>query len=160
MPLGREVHSRVVKRVLLCVSLFACSSRSSGAAPDQKDNDVARVRADPCATPGATYLVTLTQLPGGTCGPIANQTVTVGYDGTVPAPGPCGSSTFTGCEEVQHDCYALAMGLTCVMQDDITFVSDGSAASGSETVSCQEGHESCASTYAVEEVEQAAPGDL
>lgn len=149
--MGRTVHSGVVKRALLCVSLLACSSSSSGVAPAPKDDDVARVRANPCATLGATYRLTFAEL-SGTCGPIASQTLTVAYDGTVPALGPCGSSTFTGCEEVQHDCYASAMGLTCVMQDDITFASDGSAASGSETLSCQEGDESCASTYEVEEV--------
>ena len=125
---------------LSLVGIVACGSDSPS------PTHVESTKANPCATPGATYSVVLVEQSGGTCGPIPDDLVNVREDGTLPGPPmSCQSISITGCGAKLNSCWASA---GCAATTSITFASDGSSAKGAETLSCSE-FSKCISTYAV-----------
>jgi hypothetical protein len=104
--------------------------------------------ANPCATPGATYLEHFAEHPGGTCGPITDQVLNINHDGTIDTASPdCDSVTQDGCTARDTNCRTSANGTDCTATTSVTFAKDGSAASGIATISCTAGSSSCESTY-------------
>ena len=135
-----------MKGIILPVAIaaVACSSASSSAPPSTK--------ANPCATPGATYLLHFVEQANGTCGPVSDQIINVAKDGTLSGSGTASSCAMTaqdGCTARNTDCMSTTNGVTCDVTSDVTFAKDGGAASGLETVTCMSGSSSCMSTYAV-----------
>jgi hypothetical protein len=105
--------------------------------------------ANPCATPGATYLEHYDELANGSCGPLADDIFNVAPDGTLTTAAPisCETASQTGCTARNSGCAAQLNGSTCMVTTDVTFMSDGSSASGVLTFSCSNGIRSCESTY-------------
>jgi hypothetical protein len=130
--------------VVAVVVLVACGSSSKSSSEQQ---------ANPCATRNATYLETFTEMAGGTCGPIAQEIVNIGSDGTISngASISCAMTQQDGCTARDSGCTTTTSnGCTATIQTDVTFAADGSSASGLEsvTVTCPSGS-SCGSTYQV-----------
>lgn len=120
-------------RYLAFLVLASCASTTTAPPPN---------KANPCATPGATYGLSWTERSGGTCGPISDQILIVGKDGTLPGtPLACRASTQTGCRAQESDCTSSTS--QCHFTSDETFTSDGSSATGFITISCP----NCVSTY-------------
>jgi hypothetical protein len=126
-----------------CIVL-GCSSKDGGSTP----------QANPCATKGASYLLTFTEMSGGTCGPVPNQVLNINSDsdGTNNnGVNPCASSELTGCTTRDSDCTSNVNGISCTFNTESTFSSDGATLSGMETLSCTYGSpsQSCTSTYSI-----------
>ena len=134
---------RQIGATLGTLCLVACSSEAS--------TPSATTKANPCATPGATYLSHFVEQSGGTCGPLADVLVTVNKDGTVTGPPvSCQDRTETGCRTQTTDCTTTSIkGLTCHFTTDVTYTSDGSSGAGSEVGSCAGGASTCTSSYQV-----------
>jgi hypothetical protein len=126
------------------VVLPACSSSSAASGPSSEP-------ANPCATKGASYLETLVEQAGGTCGPITSQVVNINSDGTITTSTPlsCAHVSQTGCVAQDTDCTFSSMGFDFSETFDVTFTSDGSSASGLITLSGSGNGQNCASTYDV-----------
>lgn len=106
-------------------------------------------KANPCATPGATYLEHYVEHSGGTCGALTDTIVNIGADGTLASSSPvtCDDVEQTGCTAHDTNCKGAAVnGITCSDTFSNTFSSDGSGASGIATITCT-GSTSCVSTY-------------
>jgi hypothetical protein len=126
--------------LMLCgLSLLACGGGST--AP----------KANPCATPGATYLDHFVEGSGGTCGPIPDEIININSDGTeaTTIQISCQTESQTGCTAHNTGCTWTTNGVACNATTDVTFASDGSGASGLETVTCSSSSASCTSTYTV-----------
>jgi hypothetical protein len=129
-----------MKRALLgcllvsVLTLFACGGSS---------ND----QANPCATKGATYLVSYTELSGN-CGPIPSSVVNVNPDGTITDPNhiTCASSSVQGCTTQNNSCTWSSQGFNFMATTSVTFSADGASASGIATISAS-GAGSCTETY-------------
>jgi len=123
---------------------------SSGSGPSNT------LAANPCATPGASYLETFAEQPGGTCGTAPSQVLNVNTNGTVTSSVPvsCASTEQSGCTAHDADCAETTNGVTCMVTTDVTFASDGSSATGLETLSCSNASSSCVSTYTVSAARQ------
>src|SRR5262249_46122489 len=127
-----------------CLSLFACSV-------DPVEADGGDHRANPCATPGATYLQTFTTVSGG-CGDIPSGIVNIGNDGTVPGSNGvvCERVEQDGCRAHDTNCRSSSNG--CMLNEtfDVSFASDGSSATGliSVQINCNDGS-ACSGTYRV-----------
>jgi hypothetical protein len=119
------------------VLLAACSCSSS------------TNKANPCATPGATYLFHFVEQANGTCGPVPDSIVNINADGTLSSSVSCQTINQTGCTAQDTGCTSSSNGTTCNFTTDVTFASDGSGATGLETFTCSNGSSSCWSTYAV-----------
>lgn len=132
----------MTKETLLLIAVAACSS-SSGAPGTEE--------ANPCATPGASYLESFVEMAGGTCGPLSNAIVNISSSGTITTETPltCGSTMQTGCTAQDTDCSFATNGTTCSVTTDVTYASDGSGAMGLETLTCTMGTAGCTSTYQV-----------
>jgi hypothetical protein len=105
--------------------------------------------ANPCATPGATYLFHLVEHPGGTCGPVPDEIVNVDSDGTTSTSVSCDDITQDGCTARNTGCMSSMNGVDCSVTTDVTFAKDGSGATGLETATCSNSSASCTSTYDV-----------
>jgi len=139
-----EWFSRIRAAALSAVGIVACSSDSPPPASYVQSN-----KANPCAVPGANYLVVHVEKSGGTCGPIPDELVHVLDDGTLPGrPMACQSISLTGCTAKLTDC-GVDGGFTATTS--ITFASDGSSANGVETRSrtSEVSIANCTSTYTV-----------
>jgi hypothetical protein len=112
--------------------------------------------ANPCATPNSTYLETLTEQAGGTCGAVPSQVINVNADGTIALPTSitCASATQTGCTARDSGCTFSNQGISFSETFETTFASDGSSAMGILTLSGMGNGESCSSTYDVSIVRQ------
>jgi len=135
-------HVRMKARpelILYGVSLLACGG--GNAAP----------RANPCATPGATYLEHFVEGSGGTCGPISDEIININADGTIASTTQisCQTESQSGCTAHNTGCSTMTNGTTCSATTDVTFASDGSGATGLETITCSNSSASCTSTYTV-----------
>jgi hypothetical protein len=108
--------------MLLFALLVAGCSGSSGPSDHS---------ANPCATPGATYVEVFTQTSGN-CGPIPNQVINVSPGGDVTASSTisCASSNQNGCTATGSDCTFTSQGFDFTETYSTTFASDGSAAMG------------------------------
>jgi hypothetical protein len=106
-------------------------------------------KANPCATPGATYLFQFVEQSGGTCGSLSDAIVNVNPDGTIVGSLTCKATNQNGCTAQNTGCTSSSNGTSCTVDTDVTFASDGSGATGLETFSCANGASSCTSTYAV-----------
>jgi hypothetical protein len=120
------------------LGLVTCAVACGASAPANK--------ANPCATPGATYLSHFVELSGGTCGPIPDEIMNINSDGTLPQSLSCQTVTQDGCTARNTDCTTNG---ACTVTTDVTFATDGSSASGLETVSCSTASASCTSTYRI-----------
>ena len=127
--------------------MLACASHTQTFPPDPP-------KANPCATPGATYLDHFAEQSGGTCGPIPDVIININKDGTLAGSGSgtaptCQSNSGSGCTVKLNNCTSTNNGVTCTITTDVTFAADGSSASGLETLSCSGSSSSCTSTYKV-----------
>jgi hypothetical protein len=132
--------------LLASLLLLGCASSSD----DDDNGDTGFVKANPCATPGATYLESFTTVSGD-CGDVPAQIINIGNDGTVPASGlTCQKLEQDGCRAHDTGCQSTVNGCTGKVTTDVTFADDGATASGllSMTVSCSDGS-TCAGTYEV-----------
>ena len=122
----------------LCVG---CSGSSSGGASTEQ--------ANPCATKNATYLLTFTEQPGGTCGPIPSQVLNINPDATITSSASitCASGSESGCTARGTDCTWTSQGYSFTETYETTFASDGSSAKGVATITGTGNGQSCASTY-------------
>ena len=102
---------------------------------------------NPCATRGATYLATFTEVFGN-CGPIPSQVITVNPDGTITTSvNPnCGISSVEGCTVTNSNCTWSAQGVNFLSTYSVTFASDGMSASGIATLSALSGGQ-CFESY-------------
>lgn len=146
-------HRTCEDLTLFFLGIVACtvacgSSYTSGPALANK--------ANPCATPGATYLSHFVELSGGTCGPIPDEILNINSDGTIPGSQSfsCQTVTQDGCTARDTGCITTTNGTTCTATTDVTFATDGSSASGLETVSCSNVSTTCTSTYSVSFTQQ------
>jgi hypothetical protein len=108
--------------------------------------------ANPCATRGATYLATFAEMSGGTCGPVPQQIVNVDSNGQITngTSITCANDDLNGCTEMKSGCMGTTSnGCSATIQTDVTFASDGSGASGLETIQVTCGASVCSSTYRV-----------
>lgn len=131
-----------------CLGLIACSS-------DGDDDKPKTSNANPCATPGATYLQTSTVIDGN-CGDIPAQIINIGNDGTLSEdPIQCDRIEQDGCRAHNTNCVLRTADCTNTFTFTTTFEDDGSSASGLTTmkISCKDGS-SCLGTYSVEMVRQ------
>ena len=121
----------------------ACGGSSNSNGPTQR-------AANPCATRGATYLVTFVQM-SGTCGPLASQVINISPSGTVTSAVPitCASGNQSGCMAQENDCTWTANGFSYTATTDTTFAQDGSSATGLESITATGNGTACASTYDV-----------
>lgn len=121
--------------------LFACFLACGSSAP----------KANPCATPGATYLDHFVEQSGGTCGAIPDTIININPDGTVAttASVSCATKTQTGCTARDSGCTVTTNGTTCTVTTDITYAADGTSATGLESLSCTTGNQTCTSSYSV-----------
>jgi hypothetical protein len=117
---------------------FACGGSSSSNA------------ANPCATKGATYLATFTEVSGN-CGPVPSQVVNINPDGTITSSvnETCGSVSQQGCTGNRNDCTWSSQGYNFLSTSSVTFSSDGTSASGIATISVSGGGQSCTETYSL-----------
>jgi hypothetical protein len=125
-----------------CIVL-ACSQGSGGSGGAQ---------ANPCATKGATYQLMFSEKSGGTCGPWVNFPIDVGTDGTLqPYDGylTCSSQQVTGCATHASNCMYTMNNTMCTITLELAFSSDGSTATGTDSVSCFTQGQTCASSYLV-----------
>jgi hypothetical protein len=78
---------------VILAMVLGCSGTGGGGGSGVKD-----MPANPCATPGASYLCTYS-IESGDCPAIANQVVNVNQDGTivVNSSTSCSSLTVNGC---------------------------------------------------------------
>ncbi len=108
--------------------------------------------ANPCATPGATYLQSF-ELISGNCPELPDVILNITEDGLVPdAVGlECQVRGQNGCRAQNSNCVFTDQGCEYTFTTDVTFAEDGSSAEGLETVTviCDDGS-SCAGTYRVE----------
>jgi len=140
-------------RLLTLVSLgtlaFACSSSSD----DNEAGGPVELPANPCATPGATYLSHLEQTSGN-CPDIADSIINVTEDGKIPSPAgvTCQVMEQDGCTAHNSNCKMKVPvnggSCTFTFTTSVTFEEDGSSASGLETLSgsCSDGS-SCSGTF-------------
>lgn len=133
----------------LLLSLVACSSSSPTSAPGSTKSQVTTSKANPCATPGATYQVHFVEQPNGTCGTLSDQIININPDGTINVSFSCEKVVASGCTVQGTNCVGEADGVSCTGTSDSTFASDGSSASGVETLSCSDSTSGCTSTYQV-----------
>jgi hypothetical protein len=133
---------------IVILLLAACSSNTSGGPANEQ--------ANPCATPGATYLMSFSEEAGGTCGPVSSQIININSDGTISTPSSvsCANVTQDGCTAKDTDCTETVNGGTATVTTDVTFSSDGSSASGLETLTVTSNGQSCTSTYQVSATRQ------
>lgn len=135
------------KTVILLAAILAIAACSS---KDKEDTGPGTTEANPCATPGATYLTTYTTVSGN-CGDIPDNVSNINNDGTIT------TDSQTSCDKVEQDgCRAHNTGCRskadngCDVKNTFTttFEDDGSSASGisTVTVSCP-GGSSCSGTY-------------
>jgi hypothetical protein len=139
-------RAKVTGTILLWA--LGCSSSSGGGSGG--------TAANPCATPGATYLLTFTENPTGTCGAIPSELITISSSGQVITSTPlsCQSQMVSGCTEQNTNCTITSNGATCSATSDVTFAMNGASASGMETISCSGSGQSCTSTYTVSAARQ------
>ena len=129
---------------LFAVALVGCGSGGNNGGGETT------TQANPCATPGATYLLHAEERRGGTCGPLADEIVNIGSDGTLPGPpATCDAITQDGCTARNTNCTQTANGVTCSTTSSVTFSEDGKSASGLITLRCRDSAGGCTSTYAV-----------
>jgi hypothetical protein len=105
-------------------------------------------KANPCATPNATYLTHFVEVSGD-CGPSSDQLVNIKPDGTLDQTFSCLDITKVGCREQNDLCTFTSNGVTCTATTDVTFTSDGKSSSGIESVTCHNAGTICSSTYNV-----------
>jgi len=121
---------------------LACSSG--------EDDGPGTSQANPCATPGATYVQSFTTVAGN-CGDLPDIIVNIGNEGTVTTDSPiaCDKVEQDGCRAHNTGCRSRAdNGCNLKSTFETEFEEDGSSASGIMTVvvSCPDGS-SCAGTY-------------
>lgn len=108
------------------------------------------MKANPCATKGATYFNHYVEADNGTCGAIPDAITNVEQDGTIAGDPPvCDSSTMDGCTVRNTNCKTTTKGVECSLTSSMTFASDGATANGLATIRCSSSATSCASTYQV-----------
>jgi len=107
-------------------------------------------QANPCATPGATYYQHSTELSGN-CGSMPDVIVNINQDGTITFPSniSCATQEQNGCTAHDTDCSFGNGDVSCQESFDTTFADDGSSANGLLTLSCDNGSQSCISTYSI-----------
>ena len=100
------MRAMIVPCNLLALVLASAACSSSTESPGPTDE-----AANPCATDGASYLETLVEESGGTCGPIPSELVNVNPDGTITTPTPitCAHVSQTGCTAQDTDCTFSSM---------------------------------------------------
>lgn len=112
------------------------------------------IKANPCATKGATYFQHYVEANNGTCGTIPDTIVNISADGTIPGDPPdCEAITQTGCKAQNTACKTTKNGVTCSATTSVTFEGDGTGAAGLVTMSCS-GAAVCTSTYQVTLIRQ------
>ena len=132
--------------VLVVMGLVGCGSGGS----DGGGGGATTNQANPCATRGATYLLHAEEQRGGTCGPLADEILNIGSDGTLPGPPVrCDAITQDGCTARDTNCTQTTNGVTCSTTTSVTFTADGKSASGLITLRCRDSDGGCTSTYAV-----------
>lgn len=129
--------------VAVCV---ACSS--SGGNGATSSGSTSALKANPCATKGATYLETFTE-QSGNCGMLTSQVVNINPDGTITTTVQisCAMQTQAGCKTQATDCTWSANGYSYNETLESTFAQDGSSATGIATVTAMGKGQSCSSTY-------------
>jgi hypothetical protein len=127
----------------ICAFAIACGGSSNS------------VAANPCATKGATYFVSETELSGN-CGPVPSSVFNVNPDGTITTGTneTCGSISVQGCTLNKNSCTYTSQGYSITYTSSVTFSSDGTTASGLDTTSASGGGQSCTSTYTLSAVRQ------
>lgn len=126
---------------VILVTVLGCSGT------DSNNSGVKSMPANPCATPGASYLCTYS-VESGDCPALANQVVNVNPDGTivVNSSTSCSSLTVSGCTSNMTHCTMSnrdAQGVTCngTFNGTNTFSSDGVSSTATESMSidCSDG---------------------
>jgi hypothetical protein len=111
------------------------------------------VQANPCATPGATYLEHFVQDSLSNCGAIPDEIIKINPDGTINVPAgshSCIAMTTNGCSAQNSGCAGRVSDLDCTITSYITYASDGSGATGLETAHCEAiSGGSCSAIYLV-----------
>jgi hypothetical protein len=129
-------------RLLLIASLvLACSSN--------KPDDEPVPSANLCATPGSTYLSSLTLQSGNCPADIPDTVVNITEDGTVPQGEGivCASLEQDGCTGRGSSCVYKNEGCTNTYSFKTTFTDDGASADGIVTMNIRCPSESCIGTY-------------
>jgi hypothetical protein len=131
-------ESAIAWGLALAAALWACGGGGSTTEP-----------ANACATRGATYVETFTELPGGTCGPTPPEIIRVSPGGTISNPQPikCGMLNQEGCTSHETDCTYASSGYADSFTREMTFTADGSSASGQCTFMATGNGIACTSTY-------------
>lgn len=126
--------------VVLCI-LIGCSSE------DDADDSTTTNKANPCATPGASYLWHCTE-QSGDCGPTTDEVINVSSDGTLAQSITCAKFEQDGCTGRGTDCKQSTNGCTILTTFQTTFLADGSSADNvmTATIDCDDGSH-CKSTY-------------
>ncbi len=107
---------------------------------------------------GASYQLTLTEQPGGACGPMSSQVLNVDLAGNTMNVDNCTSLTdyFETCQKISDNCLtSLSNGASCTVSSQFNFDCDGGSATGSQDFSCMllDGG-MCSSSYSVTAVLQ------
>jgi hypothetical protein len=126
----------------LCCALVACSSSS-----DDGDGRTKVNQANPCVTPGATYLQ-MTNKIDGTCPDVPDQVINISNDGTLANEISCDKVEQDGCRAHNTGCVTKSGKCNASATFSTTFADDGSSASGllTMTVECEDGS-GCVGTY-------------
>lgn len=139
-----------MKFALVGALMIACACSSTSESGMTTTN-----KANPCATPGATYLMSFARVSGD-CAEPPDQISNINADGTIPGdPISCKEITQDGCTARDTGCTFTGNGCTSTVSTSITFAADGATMSGLEsiTVTCNDGS-SCSGTLRVSGVRQ------
>jgi hypothetical protein len=148
-----EAKGKPMRKSLFVILLMVAGCSGTDPAPTSSTKNMP---ANPCATPGASYLCSFV-VESGTCPAIADQVQNINPDGTlvVSSSFSCSAVTVNGCTTNKTNCTTStkdAQGVTCNSTGNATstFSSDGSSVNGTESmmVDCSDGS-SCNGTYQV-----------
>ncbi len=130
----------IKKLFIVCILLIGCG--------DSSHNE--EIKANPCATPGATYLQQFIERSGN-CGPITDRIINISKNNTIASSSEidlsCANVEQDGCTARDTDCISSSNGITCSNTFITEFAPDGSVAEGVSTISCKSENFNCVSTY-------------
>lgn len=132
------VLTGMTTKILLVLAMFLTGCGGGGST------------ANPCATPGASYLEHCVE-ESGNCGAISDQVVNIGPEGEVMGVGGtapmCTSMDVVGCVSHGSGCTVTENGATVTTTFQTTFVADGSSATSIASIEITMGAANCVSTY-------------
>lgn len=138
---------RTLALLALLATVAACSDNDGGGGGGEYGvpNEI-----NECATPHATYLLSCSERPSGTCGPVQDRLMNI--DDPVIVSARCDSISQENCTARASNCRHTAEvgGYTCGLKETYvtTFQPDGSSATSivSDWIECDDGS-FCSSTY-------------